>query len=54
MGDFDYEAPGYGFAANAAYPNGDAPFDYSISISSGLAPVTDQARFLSNKPAYNP
>jgi len=54
VGDFDYEAPGYGFAANAAYPNGDAPFDYSISISSGLAPVTDQARFLSNKPAYNP
>lgn len=54
VGDFDYEGPGFGFAYNASYPDGEAPFDYNISVTSGTAPVTAQARFLSQRPAYNP
>lgn len=62
VGDFDYDAPGFGFAYNVSYPDspndadtdpGDAPFDYDISITAGGV-TTDQATFLGASPAYNP
>ena len=62
VGDFDYDAPGFGFAYNVSYPDspndadtdpGDAPFDYDISITAG-GNTTEQATFLGASPAYNP
>ena len=62
VGDFDYIGPGFGYAFNQSFPDspndadsdpGDAPFDYSISISSGGG-ASEQATFLSKATAYNP
>ena len=62
VGDFDFDAPGFGFAYNVSFPDspndpdtdpGDAPFDYDISITSGGV-TTEQATFLGASPAYNP